>query len=345
MAQSTVPMFSAQTFAKLSPHPYMLANLKPSDPSRPSQRTNGRQPKQSRTLQVNTSSLTHANGSAMVRLGDTTVICAVRAESLPVTEIPNYRPASSTGPPLDEIASYDLLVPNIELATGSAPEFLPGVPPTALAQTLSTRLYSLLLSSGMVQVDDLRIWEKSEDDNDDNMEDGDGDGDQELGTVPETPGRTLRGYWALFIDVTFASYDGNPFDAAWIAVLAALHNMKLPRAWWDADMEMVVCSPEGSEFQKLHLEGFPVSCTAAVVTERDHAEHSVGKYWVLTDPDRREEKLCDESICMVVDCSRRGDTKILNLSKAGGCELDKALINEFRQTAENRWQDCRAALE
>ena len=285
-------------------------------------------------MQINTSSLTHASGSTMIRIGDTTVICGVRAETLPVTEIPGYRQDSKYGPLADEIGAYDLLVPNMELATGSAPGFLPGVPPTALAQTLSTRLYSLLLGSNLIQVDDLKIWETHEKVHDD-VEMAEDEN--------QSPQKTLRAYWTLFIDVTFISYDGNPFDAAWIAVLSALHDTKLPKAWWDADMEMVLCSQQEKDRQKLNLHGFPVALTAVVFAERDQTDQEVGDYWILADPDGPEEKVCGEWICMVVDCSE-GSTKIRSLSKHGGRILDKELIRSFRKTAEVRWKEFRTQL-
>src|SRR5690349_16853240 len=85
--------FPRPVFAKLSPHPYLLRNLSPADPSStPPARTNGRAPREPRPVHINASSLSHAHGSALVRTGDTTVICGVRGEILPVTQIPLFRP-------------------------------------------------------------------------------------------------------------------------------------------------------------------------------------------------------------------------------------------------------------
>jgi len=332
--------FPAHVFAKLSPHPFLLENLNPTDPKIKPLRTNGRSPAQPRSLQVNVSSLTHASGSAVVRAGDTTVICGVRAEVLPITEIPNYRSTSTNQPAIDEIAAYDLLVPNIELATGSAPTFLPGVPPTSLAQTLSTRVYSLLLRSGLVRVQDLRIWHAKDKATDVDMKEGSDDGGSEMGE--EAMG--LKAYWALYIDLTFISYDGNPFDAAWAAVYAALRNTCLPRAWWDADKEMVLCSAEEKDKRPLNLRGMPMACSAAVFIEKDQADRRGGKYWVLVDPDRLEEKLCSEVISIVLDRST-GDTKILSLSKHGGTIVDRDLVRRFTEMAEKRWDEFRQAFK
>ncbi|KAI0537533.1 exosome complex exonuclease RRP43 [Xylaria digitata] len=341
---------SSAIFSKLSPHPYLLANLQPANPNTPSSRTNGRQPTQARPPAINTSSLSHAHGSAIVRTGDTTVICGVRGETLTTSQIPNYRPSlsslGSTASAADELRDYDLLVPNIELATGCAPEFLPGVPPTTLAQTLSTRIYSLLHSSGVLDVEDLRIYhEKSHDGGDEDMQDADAED-------VDVPSREVKAYWVLYIDLLFISLDGNPFDAAWAAVLAALRDTKLPRAYWDADREIVLCSRQEAA-APLSVSGLPVACTAAVFTAKERLKQSQGRntvgekgsFWILVDPDRFEESLCDETVTVVVDRSAEGeDTKILGISKSGGTIVGPEVMRRFVQVAEGRWQEFRDAF-
>ncbi|KAK5662896.1 hypothetical protein OQA88_6307 [Cercophora sp. LCS_1] len=333
--------FSPQLFAKLSPHPYLLRNLTPSSPSSVPVRTNARVPQEARPVQIQTSSLSQANGSALVRLGDTSVLCGVRAEILPVTAIPQYRPKSifvNTDTTRDELKNYDLLVPNIELATGCAPQFLPGGPPSTLAQTLSTRVYSLLHSSGVVEGSDLRIWhtaekEKTEGqmDTDEEEEDNGDDG------TPE-----LKAYWVLYIDVLFVSFDGNAFDAAWMAVMAALKDTKLPSARWDSDRETVVCSRK--TMTPLAVRGLPVACTAAVFLEKEQGEPGEGRHWILLDPDRLEETLCKESITMVVDCSD-GEVRVKAIEKSGGTVLGRELIRGFAGVAESRWKAVEQAMK
>lgn len=332
---------SSATFAKLSPYPYLLANLQPADGTTPPSRTNGRQPAQARPPNVNLSSLTHAHGSAVVRMGDTTVICGVRGETLLTSAIPNYRVADKYSTAnVDELGDYDLLVPNIELATGCAPNFLPGVPPTTLAQTLSTRVYSLLHKSKLIDVEGLRIFEGncaakdlvrrdlSEDEDEVEMQEGETDDDTEL---EKSSG--IKAYWVLYIDVLFISFDGNPFDAAWAAILSALKDTKLPRAYWDADREMVFCTMKTP--LPLNLRGFPVACTAAVFTAKEKQKKGGGQYWILVDPDRLEESLCDETVTMVVD--RQGwDTKILGISKNGGIVVGPVVMKEMAKVADRK---------
>ncbi|KAI3327263.1 exosome complex exonuclease RRP43 [Xylariaceae sp. AK1471] len=350
MATQSSLTLSSATFAKLSPHPYLLANLQPPDTSTPSSRTNSRQPTEARPPAINTSSLTHAHGSAVVRTGDTTVICGVRGETLTTSQIPNYRASISTNTGdtsttnTDELRDYDLLVPNIELATGCAPNFLPGVPPTTLAQTLSTRVYSLLHSSGVLDVKDLRIYhDKTDEDEDEDMHvDRDDQDDIDI------PTREVKAYWVLYIDLLFISLDGNPFDAAWAAVLAALRDTKLPRAYWDADREMVLCSRREAPVP-LSVSGLPVACTAAVFTAKERLKQTQGpkgSFWMLVDPDRFEESLCDETVTVVVDRSAAagGETKVLGISKSGGTIVGPEVMRRFVKVAESRWEEFRDAF-
>ncbi|KAF4979375.1 hypothetical protein FZEAL_4416 [Fusarium zealandicum] len=326
---------SRSTFAKLSPHPYLLANLEPSSDDVPPARSNGRAPTEVRSPTVNASSLSHAHGSAVVRVGDTTVICGVRGETILTSNIPSYR-ASNTE---TELREYDLLVPNIELATGCAPQFLPGGPPTTLAQTLSTRIYSLLHSSKIIKPEELRIrhtqpTEDAEVEEDRMDEDGSdtGDGNQ-----------VVVAYWVLYIDIFFISFDGNPFDAAWAATMAALRDTKLPAARYDADREMVICSRNKSS--PLTITNIPIACTAVVFTGKETDGPTDDKFWMLADPDRLEESLCDESVTIVVDC-QDGDVKILSLSKHGGTVLTPQLLTskQFLSWATKRWEEFNAAI-
>ncbi|KAL7930036.1 ribosomal protein S5 domain 2-type protein [Trichoderma chlorosporum] len=326
---------SRSTFAKLSPHPYLLANLEPSDDSIPPARSNGRAPFEVREPTVNLSSLSHAHGSALVRTGDTTVICGIRGETILTDHIPNFR-ASNTE---TELADYDLLVPNIELATGSAPQFLPGGPPTTLAQTLSTRIYSLLHSSKLLRGEDLRIWHKRPAE-----APIPGDDEEVEGNEQQEGEEYVVAYWVLYIDLFFISFDGNPFDAAWAATVAALRDTKLPQARYDPDREMILCSREDP--RSLTVETLPVACTAVVFTGKETKDQAAdGKFWMLADPDTLEESLCDETVTIVIDCSG-GSRRILSISKHGGTVMTAKLLGskEFLDWASKRWEGFASAI-
>ena len=153
--------FSPPVFAALTPVLYLLAHLKPQDNKAPPRRANGRSSPQFRRPLINTNSLTYCNGSAVVRIGDTACVCGVRAEILRYEDVPNpprvdlssasdsdeSRDDVRTADEAAEISSLHLLVPNIDLGTtGCSPSIPPGQAPSALAQSLSQRLYSLLTS-------------------------------------------------------------------------------------------------------------------------------------------------------------------------------------------------------
>ncbi|KAK0717159.1 ribosomal protein S5 domain 2-type protein [Lasiosphaeria miniovina] len=382
--------FPRAVFAKLSPHPYLLRTLAPQPPSdAAASRTNGRAPHEARPVHIHTSSLSHAHGSALVRTGDTTVICGVRGEVLPVANIPQYRPQATQQQQQDdsheradergglgrgELKDYDLLVPNIELATGCAPQFLPGVPPTTLAQTLSTRVYSLLHSCRVVDPKSLRIWYTPPTAVGDEMDTEEQQRQQEEADDGDD-GPQLAAYWVLYIDLLFVSLDGNPFDAAWTAVMAALRDTKLPAVRWDPDRQAAVLQSYSQptttttataaaavpgqdknsvKTTPLPVAGLPVACTAAMFPEKEHggesmaasAEATVGnRHWILLDPDRSEETLCSETITMVVDCSEGGETRIKSIEKQGGVVIGRELIRGFAGVAEKRWKEVRDAMQ
>ena len=114
--------FPAQTFQKLSPSSYLLRHLQFEKPTRPS----GRAPEAFRMPTLHPNALSHAHGSAVIRSGDTAVVCGVRGEILGLTHgegrmkgrIMVQRNAEETGAFEDEdgeITTHGLLVPNLEL--------------------------------------------------------------------------------------------------------------------------------------------------------------------------------------------------------------------------------------
>ncbi|KAI9701243.1 MAG: hypothetical protein M1836_001912 [Candelina mexicana] len=316
--------FPRQTFAKLSPHPFLLAHLTPTEPIRP----NGRSPNSFRSPILNTSSLSHTSGSAVVRVGDTAVVCGVRGEILLASNVPGYRVESSTqASSNDDIVELDLLVPNIELSTGCSPAHLPGLPPSPLAQTLSQRILSLLHSSKLVKAEDLRIWHTPP-------------MSPEAETAEESPPESeVKAFWCLYIDILFISLDGNPFDAAWAAVIAALRDTKLPYAWWDIDREMILCSDQVSQASRLQLTGMPMAATFAVFSSGRNAGEQKTQAWILADPDTFEEELCRESVSIVVQCSDDGEVRIKKIEKSGGGFIGKEEMRALVAMAGERWRE------
>ncbi|KAF1808764.1 exoribonuclease family protein, partial [Eremomyces bilateralis CBS 781.70] len=365
----------APIFAALAPSSFLLAHLTQPQSStkkrkRPSVRPNGRLATESRVPVINTNSLAHANGSAVVRLGDTAVVAGIKGELLYAKDIPNPPPSSKrlrevggSAPPLDEddeaksLAELGLLVPNVELSTGSHPAHLPGTAPTALAQTLAERLLETLQETRLVSLDQLEIWgsrstmarDEEEMDVDASEEQRDDDGD-------ETGKESIMAYWAIYIDILFISLDGNAFDAAWGAVMAALKNTTLPHAWWDEEREMILCDADLERSRSLTLRGLPVSVSFGIFDSTaeprmtnstagaDAAEANLGSgRWLLTDLDDSEETACKESISAVVD-GASGALQLRKLQKVGGGVADLAVMEEVLKLAEQRWKEWKRIL-
>ncbi|KAF4549991.1 3' exoribonuclease-like protein 2 [Elsinoe fawcettii] len=316
--------FPASTFAKLSPGPYLLAHLQPSDDSAPT-RPSGRSLLSYRTPTIHTGSLTHSNGSAVVRLGATSIVCGIRAEILRAQDIPHpYHPLTSTtdSQSSNEIEDLGLLVPNLELSTGSSPSNLPGNPPSSLAQSLTHRLHALMHTTSLLNPADLRITTTIQDE----------DGNEE---------EVTKAYWALYIDILLISHDGNVFDAAWLAVLAALGDTVLPRAEWDADTERVVCDPRKSQGRRLGLQGMPVPCSFGVFSTESKIRGEEGREWLLADVDAFEEGVCREAVTVVVD----EDGEVRRVEKVGGGKVGREVMRELVGEAGKRAGEWRKVLK
>ena len=340
----------------ISPSALLYAHLVQQPPTRPSHRHIS----EARPINVNTSSLTYANGSSLVRIGDTTVVCGVRAEILPSSNIANYReqPSSSfTSTPQDSleesdeedyhcIPRYSLLVPNIDLSTGSSALFPPNAPPSTTAQSLTTRLARLLHSTKLIRPSSLKIFYTPPAELHIDLP------DQEISTDPQ-----VKAFWVLYIDLVSLSHSNisTTFDTAWLALYAALKDTILPRTWWDPDLESIVCSPDISKTRILgdELCGMPVPLSWSVYVAEKRVRRgndaSGREKWVLVDPDGFEEGCCAESGTVTVDMSKgdaeSGGTRLVKLEKSGGTSVAGQDLKELVTVAEKRWQEFRDVLE
>ncbi|KAK8240655.1 exoribonuclease family protein [Phyllosticta capitalensis] len=363
--------FPPDIFAALSPAPFLLAHL--SSSKQPLLRPNGRTTSTFRAPALNLSSLTHCSGSAVARLGDTAVVCGVRGELLLQRDVPN--PPDTDADPARTLSANDtsddanaddeddreelerlgLLVPNVELATGATPTIVPGQPPSAAAQVLTSRLLGLLHSTRLVRARDLRITYTP-------PPTGDAADDDE-------PKREVVAYWTLYIDILFMSLDGNALDAAWGAMLAALRDTVLPRAWWDYDSQMVLCDDRREQARTLQLRGCPVASSFAIFAATDKQEiraedvkvlgleslsgqdtTSAGdegeddyRAWILADPDAFEEANCREVVMVVVD-QVDGRFVLRRVEKNGGAVVGKAVLKSLVKRSEQRWTEWNEAL-
>ena len=364
--------FPHDVFASLAPAPFLAAHLLQSSKSTKSKpcRPNGRAPLEFRTPSINVGSLSHASGSAVVRLGDTAAVTGVRAEILRVQDIPNvpkvvkeWRPQgkidgdqnginrSTENTPLrmtkgvaeiDEIELLGLVVPNVELSTACPPRS--GGAPGPLAQSLTQRILNLLQYASLIRVDDLRITYPLP-----NLADSDAVAAASEALEASNDVQTVA-FWVLYIDIIFISVDGAVFDTAWAATIAALQNVLLPQAKWDPDLNNVICDTSSSNARKLEIHRMPMSLSFVAfqvtnsglgsnydVVGDDDANIKDSNY-ILADPDSFEETVCDESLTLVID--RENDkTTILSFEKYGGSSIDTKDIDQLVTVAERRWND------
>lgn len=313
-------------------------------------------------------------------------MCGVRAEILLVRDIADYRPPRretsrndhnhdeeeenrrkgrtkrKRRDDADEMARLNLLVPNLELATGCSPAHLPGGPPSPLAQALTQRILTLLHTSQLLDMDDLRICHHPPPSSaaSEEAEKMDTDEDDERGSDPSAP--ELKAFWTLYMDMVFISLDGNPFDAAWGSVLAALHDVRLPRAYWDEDRDCVLCDPDAAVARPLTLCALPVATSFGVfaaaaasslasvaasgkegLNTTVSTNTTTGKRWVLVDMDGFEEGLCAEEGTVVVDMGVENG-HVVRFEKSGGTDMGVPEMKEMLRVANKRWTEWRDVL-
>lgn len=350
----------------ISPSALLQAHLSQTPPTRPSNRP----PDQTRSVTLNIGSLTHCNGSSIVRYGESTIVCGIRAELLPVSEIPHYR-ASENARTIsttnfdtsrdnhgDDEKTYEaitlnnLLVPNLELSTNSHPSFPANVAPSTTAQSISQRVLSLLHTSRLVCVSDLEIRHTS-------TLTSDLDPDDPAYIEPEI--NVLKAYWVLYIDCVCLSYggQGNLFDTTTCAVVAALRDVRLPKARWDEDERRVVCDAEMEKARRLKLRGKPTPLSFGVFVPDSRLNFAGAKVngatkggnsaqeeaVVLLDTDAFEDDVCEETGSVVVDLSG-GSTRVLRIEKSGGTgALGVQGLKEVIVHSERRWKEWNSVLD
>ncbi|KIY46046.1 hypothetical protein FISHEDRAFT_48109 [Fistulina hepatica ATCC 64428] len=241
MEETEEDALRASVFQRLRPRAYLERFVAESI------RPDGREFDTWRDVSVNVGSVSTANGSSLVRIGNTTVVCGVKAE---IAE-----------PDLDS-PKDGFLVPNVDLPAICSPKFKPG-PPTDEAQVLSERLNSTLTLSNILPLSSLCIQEG-------------------------------KAVWALYVDATCINHDGNAFDAALIAMVAALRNTKLPKPRYYEDTKQTICSR--SETMPLLLgSSLPLSMTFGIFNNQH----------ILADPTAFEEPLLDTTVCITMSATGR----------------------------------------
>ncbi|KAH8830760.1 ribosomal protein S5 domain 2-type protein [Flagelloscypha sp. PMI_526] len=239
-------------------------------------RPDGRAFTQWREISINTGSISTAYGSSLVRLGNTTVVCGVKAEICQ--------------PDLDS-PGEGFLVPNIDLPALCSPRYKPG-PPTEEAQILSSKLHDILLefvaccpyitateyalcSSEFLPLSSLCI---------------------EAGSA----------VWCIYVDAICINHDGNAFDAGLVAMVAALLNTSLPQTMFDADSRRTTCSRKDSQPLSLNRKNLPNTSklrpsllVCAYIPPCNPSHFFLIHSKILADPSSFEEPLYNSTVTIV----------------------------------------------
>ncbi|MCO5613809.1 hypothetical protein L7F22_068087 [Adiantum nelumboides] len=288
-------------FARLHPTTYLARFL--DNAIRP----DGRSFDAFRDVSVGVSTIETAQGSAIVRYGNSTIIAGVKGEFIDISdeedvqqtadideaeenEMQTDKQKSSRSIGLGPIDKRSLVV-GVDLTPMSSARFKSG-PPGEEAQVLASRLMRSFEVCPPFSADSLNVQ-----------------------------GSSLR--WCLFVDLVCLSYDGNLLDACTLAVNSALNDTKLPNAQFDD--QGLICSSEESEAKPLSLRSFPQTFTFGIV-EGTH---------LLSDPNAFESTMISASITITLDSMKLGtDEDLVGVQCSGRCS---ALITteEARQAEVN----------
>ncbi|ROT69495.1 putative plexin domain-containing protein 2 [Penaeus vannamei] len=126
-----------------------------------------------------------------------------------------------------------LIVPNVELYACCSPMFKAG-PPGEKAISTSQFLKNVIISSGMLDLTELCIVNN-------------------------------KYVWCLFCDIVCLNYDGNLTDAALVALVAALQNLRLPATSFDPDDQKL--QVQSLRTVKVNVKAFPVASTFTIYSE------------------------------------------------------------------------------
>lgn len=202
-----------------------------------------------RPVVLNIDSIKTADGSAIAKIGNTTVVCGIKAE---------------LAQPKSAEPENGYIVPNIELTPLCSPKFRPGAP-SEEAQIYSRLLSDLITNSGCINPSDLCIVKD-------------------------------KLVWVLYCDMTCLDHDGCVLDAALIALVAALKNLKLPMIEYDYDTHVYKVNEEVKN--NIPMKSIPIATSFMIFDDNV----------IITDPNAEEEHLsttlvtvaiCDGEICLV----------------------------------------------
>jgi exosome complex component RRP43 len=304
------------TFAKLHPREYTTRFLEQNI------RPDARSLDAVRHVRVATGSLSDScYGSALVRIGGTSVVAGVRAELGPCADA-------------DEAV---LLVANVELLPICSPRFLPGRPPElaravgawmndivsggrgragprATSRRALLSAEPLVLSHLVPQQRTLASLGVIDDDSAASRGAAAVAAANDDGADQNAPQLA----WHLSVDMYCLDYCGNVFDAALLALVAALRDCRLPTVSRD-ELGAYVCSRKRTV--PLQFNFVPISTTFALIDQ-----------FIIADPTDAESELETASLSLVLDA----DGQIVSVRKPGGSPIAVGALKKCADIAKAR---------
>lgn len=251
-------------------------------------RPDGRVLTKFRKPHITIGSVSTANGSCMVKLGNTTVIAGVKAELGPSASGITSGGAGSAltyasvpiPKPSDKHHRCNQVAINVDLPPLCSPKFRGGRLPDE-ASVIAQRLNNLVSNGDLVPKDRL---------------------------VFDEDGKFV---WYLSVDMYCVNYDGAAFDAFEIALIGALCDVTLCRGRVVDEDKGIFEKDEESE-SHLILSSIPIASSFALFDQS-----------LLADPTSEEEAIMLASVSVVCD----GKGTLFELSKPGGTPLDEKIID------------------
>ena len=215
-------------------------------------RADGRKFDEFRKIEIETGVASKAEGSALVKIGNTQVMVGVKMD---------------IGEPYSDSPESGVMTTAAELIPLASPDFESG-PPQADAIELARVVDRGIRESKVIELDKLCI----------------------------EPGEKV---WIIFIDIHILDYDGNLFDAASLAAIAALYTSNVP-----AEMHEL-----GKDYP-LPLSDPPISCTYAKYNNV-----------IVADPALDEEEIATARLTVATD--KKGDIRAMQKGLSGSFTVEE----------------------
>ncbi|KAF1898269.1 hypothetical protein Lal_00033035 [Lupinus albus] len=282
-------------------------------------RPDGRPLSKARDTSVFLGAVASANGSALVKIGSTTMLTAIKMEVMtPSLESPD-----------EGCIAIDFHMPPIcspIVRLGRPAEAAPIVS-KQLSDTISRQVLIFLVTSLLSIILDaarIQLYQSSG-----------------LVNLKELSLVNGKAAWLAYLDVYCLDADGALFDAALLSAVAALSHLQIPAVAMNDDGKIVLMSEEDGQKQaqeqvnkekrKLTLKSIPFSLTCIL-----------HKNYILADPTAEEESIMETLVTIVLDSSGQ----LISLYKPGGPVLAyTSAIQDCVALTRQRVKELKSILE